>query len=277
MTSVLQQHRLHKRKRFIHKIFSRFLVFLASLALVAVVLLFLPQLSFRKIHVSGNTTVASADIMQISERMLEEKILYVLPRRNIFLFRPHLLEGEVRSAFPLLSEVNVSGSLWGGVAVAVSEREQWGVYCKAIFTENQTTPSSGCFYIAADGVLFAEAPTLMGNAMFRIIDMRAETKELKVGDHGIAKEFISPIRDVAAWFSDRYQGVIQEAIIGRPYESDMELGTDEGWYIRLDKETCTACALDDLAVVFEKQIKDRANLEYVDVRFNGKVFYKSIR
>jgi len=49
----------------------------------------------------------------------------------------------------------------------------------------------------------------------------------------------------------------------------------EGWYALLDEETNFKTAFENMKLVLENQIKDkRAELEYIDLRFSNKVFFK---
>ena len=275
MTSVLQQHRVRRRQIIVQRFFLRFLMFFTMLACIGIIIFSLPQLSFRKVTVSGNETVPAEEIIHAAEEMLNEKSLYIFSRRNMFLFRSDMLEGRILSAFPVFSALEVSRSLRDGISVRVQERSLWGVYCRILTVEQTIPPAPPCFYIADDGVIFAQAPILLGNAVFRVTDMRKGIPEPRIGERAVTEEFINRVQEIAAWFSEQYQGTLREVIRARSYESDIELITSEGWYMRLDEDTCIPCALEDLPVVFGKQIKDRTGLEYVDIRFKGKVFYKN--
>ena len=275
MKSVLQQHKRHRRQRVVRKVVLCAGALLGVLTTGTAILFLLPQLSFHSVAISGAVSVPADEITRIADRMLQEKLFYLFPRRHMFLFRPAELESSIIAAFPIFSHVEVRRSWRAGISIAVSERSHWGIYCMVPKTEEKNIFYDNCYYIAEDGTVFAEAPSLTGNALLRVIDMRTEERqEAVVGREAVDRDRIERIQRTDAWLREHFDSTLREAVLGRPYESDMELTAAEGWYVRLDDRICVSCVLDDLAVVLAEQVPDRTRLEYADIRFDGKVFYK---
>ena len=82
------------------------------------------------------------------------------------------------------------------------------------------------------------------------------------------------LREAGNLLKDRYQVTVHEVMLGRMFEGQTELYTDEGWYVLFDNRTNKKQALENVALVLSQQITDRSSLEYIDARIEGKVFYK---
>jgi len=67
------------------------------------------------------------------------------------------------------------------------------------------------------------------------------------------------------------QGVIFDNI-GNIF--DAQITTKEGWQIFINSEVDLEKQLISLLQILEEKIKDRSNLEYIDLRFGAKMFYK---
>ena len=266
MRSVLYQHRAEKKRARTR----RFMLYLCAISIVfgggVLFLLLSPRFQFQTPVVSGNSSVASEEILAASSNYLSERILWVFPRSNILLFHPRLLEDRILKKFPRLSSANVSRSFSRELTLEVTERGLWGLYCKM-------TPED-CFYIAQDGVLLAKAPPLTGNAVFRIIDHRLKTAFHLLGDVAVGDADVRYVRQIADFLKDTHNISVQEAVLGRVYEDQTGLFTSEGWYILFDERTQKERALENLALVLKEKLANRADLEYIDIRFEGKVFSK---
>ncbi|OQX71209.1 hypothetical protein B6D52_02360 [Candidatus Parcubacteria bacterium 4484_255] len=55
---------------------------------------------------------------------------------------------------------------------------------------------------------------------------------------------------------------------------DAQIVTKEGWQIFINSETNLEKQLVNLLQILEEEIEDRSNLEYIDLRFGAKMFYK---
>jgi len=276
MRPVLQQNKIYKRHLQRRKVFLRFVMPVFLLGAAAVLLLLLPQLDLKNVSVRGSNTIPVEDIAGIANMFLEEKIAGIFPRRNMFLFRAAALETRILAALPAMREVRVSFSLQEGVFIEVAERDLWGIYCAVSVSEAEVVDDAGdtCFYIATDGALFDVAPRLTGNSIMRIVDMRGNAGNNAMGDYAVGEKTARDVQDVGAWLSKHYAIAAREVLLGRLFEDTVDVTTEEGWRIVFDEKTDISRALENLALVFEKHIANRAALEYVDIRFDGKIFYK---
>lgn len=225
------------------------------------------RFQFKNASLSGNVSISSEEILHSVDMYLAERVLWFFPRSSVFLFRPRALEARIRKEFPRVAEASVSRSYSRELAVRVSERSPWGLYCK--------TDTADCFYVAEDGVLTAEAPHLTGNAVFRIRDYRARAAFFLLGNTAINESDAAYIRQVVDFLMHQYNVSVREIALGRVFEDQTEIVTNEGWQVLFDERTNKERALENLSLVLGQHITDRTLLEYIDIRFEGKVFYKN--
>jgi hypothetical protein len=266
MKSVLQTHKADKRRQKVRRAILWITIPLIVFVVSSIVVLLLPQLQVTSVSVFGNELVSEDDVLSIARTVLREHVLAIFPRSNIFLFSSAVLSERIRAELPLIATADITRSFGRDINITVSERETWGVYCVA--TERD------CFYIATDGILIASAPQLTGSVIFRVVDMRMNGTQ-STGDRAIEKDRAARTQQVAVWLWDRYGLELREVVLGREFEDRTELYTNEGWYILIDEQTDITHALENTELVLEQRIPDRLELEYLDIRFEGKVFYKN--
>jgi cell division septal protein FtsQ len=267
MISVLRNHRAKKRRQVLRKFLLWLLFPIFGAGGIALILLLSPYFHIRHISVTGNSAVPKEDIIRYTERVLSGAVFGLFPERNMFVFPSVRMEERILRAFPLVASADILLA-WRSkeITITVSERASWGLYCRHV--------SEPCFYIATDGVLLGTAPRLSGSSIVRIIDIRENQPERIAGAVGIEHQKALRIQHIAGRLKSAYQLESKEIILGRGFNERTELYTAEGWYILYDEKTNIARALENLDLVLSQQIEDRAKLEYIDVRFAGKVFYK---
>ncbi|TSC71312.1 MAG: Uncharacterized protein G01um101470_680 [Parcubacteria group bacterium Gr01-1014_70] len=249
------------------RVLLRFGVFFVLVGGSVFFLLLSVRFQFKDVSLSGNAAIPSEEILRTVDAYLTERVLWFFPRNNVFLFRPRAFEARIRKEFPRIAEANVSRSYSRELTLYVAERSPWGLYCK--------TKAADCFYIAKDGVLTLEAPYFTGNAVFRITDYRTASVFFLLGDAAVNESDAAYIGQVVDFLVHQHHVVVREVALGRVFEDQMELITDEGWYVLFDERTNKERALENLALVLDQHITDRSMLEYIDIRFDGKVFYKN--
>ena len=266
MKSVLIQHRTRQKRARMRRFFVRFgILFLAGGGSILFLLLS-PRFQFGLATLSGNTSISSEDITRAADRFLSGRAAWLFPRSSVLLFRPDVLEAHILKEFPRLATAEVSRSFSRELALRVSERSLWGLYCK--------NSQRDCYYIAEDGVLVMEAPQLTGSAIFRIMDQRTKAAFYILGDAVMSESDAAFLRNAADVLRNTYRTAVREVVLGREFQDQTELATSEGWYVLFDERTNKERALENLELVLNQHITDRSDLEYVDIRFEGKVFYK---
>ena len=129
-----------------------------------------------------------------------------------------------------------------------------------------------CAFVGQDGILFQEAPVFEGRVLLKIFDERVKN------DYHIGESILSPesMRMLAAFrelFARRLNAHLHAIRIKD--ENAIELQVLEGWYAIVSAGLDPNESVENLSIVFAKNLKNqREKLEYIDLRFGNKLYYK---
>jgi len=145
-----------------------------SLAAVAVLILFggvvwLAHASFMRItsiEVSGEQTLAAADIEQETLADISGSYWYLFPKNNIFLYPKSAVEADLKNQIPTISKVSVGARDFHTLSVVVTERARKALWCPgnpsndvgSTTTALVSVDSGACLWLDQDGAAYAPAP-----------------------------------------------------------------------------------------------------------------------
>jgi hypothetical protein len=133
-----------------------------------------------------------------------------------------------------------------------------------------------CFYIDKEGIIYKESPLISGSLVLNIYGTQDKLADIrtKVTSSEII-DFILTIRKELPQIKTA-DGPLPTAVdfeIVSP--EDLRVTTAEGWQIYFNPTYSVDFQIKALAMVFEQEIKEnRRSLEYVDLRIEGRVYYK---
>ena len=128
------------------------LVALGALVLLCVILVgltYIPFLQIRGVKVSGTQTIASSTIANYVESQIAGRYLFVIPKRNIFLYPKDTISQGRLSSFPQLKVAEVHAGDFHTIEVDIVEREPKALWCA----------NTDCYLMDQEGVVYAPAPT----------------------------------------------------------------------------------------------------------------------
>lgn len=212
---------------------------------------FTEYLKVKSVEISGNQKISSDEIRAVVEDELSSKLLGAVPK-NIFLVNLKKINNDIVKKFPLAYEVNINRKLFNSITLNIEERIPIASLCS----------SNGCFNIDKQGVVFENGE----NKGFVI----KKDQDIKIGEKIIDKDYLEGIMEIFK----KVEG-IKEIII-----SDREkiiVKMLEGWDAYFNgKENTIADQITNLKLVLEQKIppEKRKNLEYIELRFGSKVYYR---
>jgi len=282
---------LKERRRKQRRVFLIILAILAALVLVAVVyLLWQPFVRIASVSAEGPN---AEDAKVIAERALEGTYLYALPKDSIFIFPEGAIRREILSTYPAVTAVSISRTGFTSIAVKNVSRTSAFMWCG-----ESASSSTSCYQADAEGFVFAESGLA---AAAKVADlMSAETAPEGVAEAAPAVEDIdmsvlrvyapleeteggsSPVRAHvvgAARLPDalRFVKAVKSLGVGvvsvEIRDDEADLYTPEGTRITyiLGREQQAA---ELAASSFPTLHIGNGGLEYVDLRFDGKVYVK---
>ncbi len=246
----------------------------ALVALIVLGLAFLNQPSgqWREVMITGARLVPVAEVRAAVERGLAGRYAWLVPRRQVWFFPRRALREKLLAEFPILAVVTFSGRD-SVLAVNLIERTPALLWCDG-------ADRWRCYLADASGRLFAPAPEF-SEAVFPV--WQTPLAAAPLGSRPLAPELFARLND----FQTRLMEVLAGAKLSSPAPTRVGAG-EQGdfvfWFgelkVLINAEADLNQALANLraalgAPTFVKELaKPNQQLEYLDLRFPPKVFYK---
>lgn len=216
------------------------------------------------ISLDGNKTIDEEKVIEkINENISKNYFYFLVPRKNIFFYPKNTIKKDLLLEFPRIESVDVA-IVEKNMKVSIVEKKPSGIWC----TENNK-----CFFFDKTGELYAESPDISGY-LFR--EFRGIlTEDAKLRDVFLGEDTIKKIDEFDDFLSESNIKVVS---IDVKSLSEVRVLTDSiGTIIySLDKEYLPQeKAL--LGALSSDRLKDKSeysNIDYIDIRFGNKVFFK---
>lgn len=237
------------------------------------------RFQIKSVLVTGTKAVSADDVKASTETIIAGRKI-IIPNRNMFLYPKNAIKTALSQAFPRLDAISVEIKN-RELVVLVTEREPAYIWCgSAIPATRQESFAATCYFVDAKGFIFSESPQFSDDVYPKIYTTLERDVE-PIGQHAIdptilfrsalfAKEITTPLFKPTA-FSVTTEG---DALIFLYRDGDM---LPEIRY-NPEYDSLVSVAGFKTAISTEplksKIAKNFSTLEYIDVRFPNKVFYK---
>ncbi len=257
---------LKQKKKNVRKVKTYLWLVAALLVLIGLIyVLRMPYIQITEVEVTGNAFVSTQEIKNETETILNSSILGFIPRRNIFIFSQRELEMHIKKN-PAVVSVNIKKDFFNKLTVTIVEQEKEIIYCTS-------TDHTECLYINKTGFIYAKLSDFVIPEQEVIIYSELGQKHIedRILDEKLYINVVSFIKSTT-----RY-----DIKIGKVYiksDQTLEFVTRDGVRIITSIYDDFEKDFSNLIALFEKQILTKEQLpqiEYIDVRFGNKVFYKN--
>ena len=251
-----------KPKRSVLKmpIFWIFILFLIIVSTAAYFSLFYSGFYIQNIIISGNEKIQTQDIENLVLDNINKKMT-----KSIFLTNPLELQKLISDAFPIIESVTVEKKFPQSMSLKIEERKPVAVFC-------QPDQNGKCFFIDKNGVIFEELQGIPQN--MTVIKQLLNNGEVFTGKNIVGKNIMDLISKVETSLRDNFQINITEALVSDPIRLDIK--TSENWQIYFNLNSNTDLQIIKLNSLLNDEISkaSRAGLQYIDLRFGDKAYYK---
>lgn len=242
-----------------------------------------PTFRIDDITISGLTAIAEEKIRESVQKELSGATLFFLPNNSYFLISSRALQRKLYEQFPRLVDVKVKKTFHPSLEIAVIERDMWGIGCtktevEEIREETDAAKKSEpektvgpCFFIDKTGFAFEDVASFEGG-LFPVIytDRGGELGSLLFQEGDVA--FFNETNRAL-------EGALQLPLLSLEFSlktpDDARLTLKEGWSLIVPRSKPSSLWLPVLRTFLANEIKERRRqLDYVDLRFGNKVFYK---
>lgn len=262
MPIVVSPKRKKKRKIGLNKKTYRWISFLFVVLIIKFYALFLAGLfDVNFIEHRGFSNVTEEEVDSVINDYLDQGH-FLKKRSNLFLVDLDYIENKILEEIPRADDVQVTRKLFNGLLVDLSEKNSRGIYCL-----------NSCYYFDQSGIAYEQAPRTEGFLVLNIQDERE--REIDPGDLVLDSGILNSIYATRDLFKDSTEIDIRRFIIPSASFDEFWVETEENWLIYMVKDDPKR-QVEDLSILLENNFSDRErkNLDYVDIRLNGRAYYK---
>ncbi len=262
---VLQSPRLREEKKRRRRI--RLAIFFGILILISVGYYFLVRLSFlnvQSVTVSGAEVTHEDDISKIAFNTMQGYYAGIMPKTNIFFYPKKEIASQIETTFPRIGSLSMSlnGS---ALQISIKEKDPFALWCS-------DTPGD-CYFLDSAGDIFAKAPDF-SDGVYKIFT-GAITGD-PIGQMFLSETDISHIRVV--WTAIQSFGVpVSKIKVVSDKETRISTPSGTDFIIDLGQDA-TSTAENAGSVLESDQFKnllpDLDGVDYIDLRFGSKVYFK---
>jgi cell division septal protein FtsQ len=231
-------------------------------------LLFYPKFQVQNIAISGNEKIETQDLENTISNSITKNFINLgfwrLSSKSIFLASIKDVQNQILNSNTRIKTITAKKTFPQNLAVQVQERKQLAVFCQ----------NDKCFNIDDEGIVFEELPNIPENSF--IVRQNLNIDNIHLGKNVIAENTMAMISEAKKNLQDSFQINLTEALISTPIRLDVKTG--EGWqiYFNIDETSDINLQVTKLNLLLKDEITPdaRQNLEYIDLRFEDRAYYK---
>lgn len=261
-SSKLARHR--RKVRLIY--LSIFVVLVGAISWGIVAFSTSSVITITEIKVSGTKVLDQKKVTEIAQTGLKEKYLYFVSRNNTFLYPRAKIKEDIMNAEKRVREVNIAVESNNVLHIELSERKPFALWCKEV-----KDMADDCYFLDADGFIFAKAPNFYGKVFFKYYDVLGDGDP--VGKTYMDGAHLKVVQNFARDVSEL--GLVPFGLKVRSL-GEYDFVLEKGGRIMFSDKDSFDQTLANLETLIGSQpaLKDQSNIEFIDLRFGNKLFYK---
>ena len=243
------------------------IIFFWTLFLILVlgyIFLFSPIFEIKQINISGNKTIKEEEIKDSLNNFLNKQALIFFNKNNLFLATSGRIKSVLDKEFPKIASVQISKSIIKRfINLKIIERKEVGIFCR----------EKKCYYIDQHGIAFEKAPETRGTLILVIKD---ESQSLiRIGEEVIKEDKLITLIQIKQRLTSQLGLGILNFEIKSGILRDLRANINQEWYVLFDWSKDLEKQVKALRLILSEKIKkDRSNLDYIDLRIDGRAYYK---
>jgi len=248
------KRRREKAAKIAAAIFAAFLLFL-----VAAFLSNLPSVRIASVEIEGVSAIPNEGLNQVISEELDGKYLGLFSKSNILLYPRKELLAKVESAFKRIKSADFHMKNLTTVILSVEERKPAGFWCHS--RGSDPLFSKNCYFLDESGFIFAPAPDFFGTTYLKFYGGPESFGQINLFLSKLSLFKVKPI---------------ELSVSG---DGDYEIAIEGGGRIIVNPAKDLAVALENLRVLLTQSELSKNQdfplaLDYIDLRYGNKVFYK---
>lgn len=239
----------------------------------------IPKLQIVSVSVSGNQVIATDKVLEVVDRHLSGNYLYVIPHRNAILYPRRAILRDLRATFPRFAAISLNRVGFKKLEISVTEGRGNALWCGlAIEPVDFRAP---CYFTDESGTIIDHAPYYSGDVYLRFYGGVPLVSENPIGQQFLPQNAFQNLLAFARGVADL--GFPVKAVRIGPGEEDallIEQGGATPVLLRFKAAADYNVLLANFTATIRKRevaeelATKRDKLEYFDMRFSNKVYFK---
>lgn len=282
--SVLNSPRLIELRRKRKKAFKRkiiFFVFLFLFFLIGLSFVFkIDKFNIETVSIQGNKVIDSEEIQKIAQKNLAGYYLFLYPKSNFLIYPRRKIEKEINFNLKRIKEISFNIKNFKTLDIEINEYEGKYLWCGLVIPILNTDLDQKCYFLDEYGYIFDEAPYFSGDVYFKFYGDIDDKKNNPSGTYYLSQKFKSIIslknnlekmdlKPTSFYFEDSNQ--VNISLSSEPFMGPRIIFKKDANYEKIAENLQAVLATDSFKEKFQKNFY---SLEYLDLRFGNKVFYK---
>jgi hypothetical protein len=232
----------------------------------------LKSIQIDTITISGATVLGSESLEGQIRRELVGKYLWAFPKTNVFLYPHARIEKSLLETFPRIKTVSLNTLDNHILSVSIVERQPFALWCDTPPTESLV---SQCYFLDYDGFVFDHAPQFSGSAYFKYYGFLPF--EAPIGSYYLSST--TGFHELSEFVESTERLGITPLYMSAVDADSFELFVFGGGKILLDTRESLSKVFDRFSALLKtpnlvpKQGGELL-IEYIDLRFGNKMFFK---
>jgi cell division septal protein FtsQ len=250
------------------------IVFLLLLIIVGILSFILHKPAFRiaSAELSGGVLVTRDEIQDESLKYMAGSFFWIFPKNSSLLYPKNDLARDLVNKFKRIDTIKVKLKDMTTLSVEITERKPFAIWCKTM--EGDTSDES-CYFMDQNSTIFATAPQFSGDAYFKYYGLVNAANPIGLEYLASSTEFasISNFVTTLKTFSLSPSYIIAK---GNGEYSLVLANKSEIYFDTKEPLSKVSQNLYSLLSTSDFKGKDRSDLpvEYIDMRYGNKLFYK---
>lgn len=269
-THNLKSARLQARRR--KAVIGRIFILVFFVSALWGSIYFLTGLSFvtvREIEVVGATSIATSTVSETAQNLLTGRYFYTIPKSNIFFYPKNKIERAISDAYPRVEHVGIGFKNFHAITVTLIERSPKALWCDSAVSEN-------CYFLDDQGLIFSAYYHLDDTAIDFIKFYSASAVVDPINHQFVSSEYFAKLIDFAGKLKSVGFTVLS---FSERQDADFEVKLSGGQRIIFSKDANFDTVLQNFKTLLGNSEfsvdKGFKRVDYLDLRFGNKVFYKT--
>jgi cell division septal protein FtsQ len=222
------------------------------------------SITINSITISENEFLNNEKIIENIEKQISGRYLFLFSKKNSLLIPRSEVKNSIIKNNLSVSEVSLKVRDINNLFVDISEHEPVAKWCDE---------ANNCFLINAEGLIYTQEKVLNPKNVIKVSGVFENSNDILGKTYLNTETFKSILKTV----ENLNQLSIKPTLIDTEDQETIAIETMQGPYLLIDRNDNPADVLNNLQTVIETEEINEAqfkNLEYIDLRFGNKVYYK---